>query len=592
MRLEPFVKRLMIQSTEAGQLIPLTPNWAQREYLAVIERELSDKQRARIIILKARQLGLSTITEACMFALSFMIHRYRGLVLSHDNDSAQHLLSMTQTFWDEFWAKELYDTKYEARNMLSWAQNRSQIRVATANNTKAGRSKTIDFLHASEVAFWDKPFELMTGMSKSIHQTPGTVIVLESTANGRGNYFHQMWEEAVTGENDFIPLFFPWHKHPEYTASFLGLSVSHLLRGGLTEDERVLRRIGVDDDHLAWRRWAIRNLCSNKPLDFMQEYPTTPEEAFISTGSNVFADADLKNHFAPVEAASRGRLVRSGVNTVKFTPDSAGPLTVFSMPASDKDWGQYIIGGDPSRVIYGDYAVAQVLNRRTMEQVAVWRGKSEPGAFASELVKLGMWYNQALICPEKQGAGYMTIGKLLGLNYPNIIRLGKADKTPGKVNADQWGWDTNVQTKHEAIGWLLEHFTGPLRRDEDGRYASGLLVHDRATYSELVNYVALENGGYGNGVNEKHDDTVMALAIAVTCHEKEPPLLPYRHKPPTASSGAVRVAPQRVKEADMDLNADMGVGDDEYGDEYADTLHPHFMRMRQSGQDNQGQGDM
>lgn len=573
MLITPFVTRLQVQSTEAGVVVPLVPNWAQREYLDTFERLMTDRGRARIIVLKARQLGLSTITEACMFAMCFLYERYRGLVVSHEADSAEHLLSMTQTYWDTFPFKALYSTKYEARNQLAWTESGSHIRVATAKNVGAGRSKTIDFLHASEVAFWLNANALMTGLSKSIHETPGTVVVLESTANGRGNYFHEMWEGAMSGDNDYTPLFFPWQNHPEYTASFLGLTT---VLGALNEEERVLRRMGVDDDHLAWRRYAIRNLCNHDLLQFMQEYPATPEEAFISTGHNVFPADGLKSHYDPQDGY-RGKLVRTGENSCKFVPDPAGPLTIYSHPSPNRDWGQYIIGGDPSRVTYGDYAVAQVLNRRTMEQVATWRGKSEPGAFASELVKLGIYYNEALLCPEKQGAGYMTIGKLLGLNYPHIIRLGKADKTPGKVNADQWGWDTNVATKHEAIGWLLEHFATPLAQDAAGRYVSGLLVHDRATYSELCNYVALDNGGYGNGAAANHDDTVMALAIAVTCHQKEPPLTAYNPGVPGAGTATtIRIKPKRATPA-ADTYAP--VPSDEYADSIPDDL-PDFIRSR------------
>jgi hypothetical protein len=578
MRVEPFVKRLYIQSTEAGAVVQLKPNWAQQQYIHAFEREMTERGRARIIVLKARQLGLSTITEACMFALAWFYERYRGLVVSHEADSAEHLLSMTQLFWDTFWAAPLFTTKYEARNQLAWTQTASQIRVATAKNTGAGRSKTIDFLHASEVAFWLKATTLMTGLSKSIHETNGTAIVLESTANGRGNYFHEMWEAASTGENDYVPLFFPWHFHPEYTAAFLGISA---VLGKLTEEERVLSRLGVDDDHLAWRRYAIRNICNHDLLQFMQEYPTDPEEAFIATGTNVFPADGLRNHYEP-DNGRRGKLLRQSETSSRFVPDPAGPLTIFAEPARDRDWGQYIIGADPSRVNYGDYAVAQVFNRRTMEQVAIFRARTSPGAFATELVKLGLYYNEALICPEVQGAGEMTIGKLLGLNYPNIIRQTKATRVPGQM-PHEYGWHTNVQTKHEAIGWTIEHLSTPVQRDSDGRYVSGLMIHDKATYSEACNYVALPNGGYGNGANENHDDTVMALAIAIACHEKEPPLAAYRTPVDASATTITRIRPDAKRQypkpvaytAPTDSDAD-----DVPDDEYTVTI-PHHMRVRQ-----------
>jgi hypothetical protein len=492
---------------------------------------------------------------------------------------------MTQLYWDMFFAKDLFSTKYEARNQLAWAQNASQIRVATAKNTGAGRSKTIDFLHASEVGFWMHATSLMTGLSKSIHETPGTVIVLESTANGRGNYFHEMWEAASTGENDYVPLFFPWHLHPEYTATHLGIPI---FLGALTEEERVLKRLGVDDDHLAWRRYAYRNICNHDLRQFMQEYPTTPEEAFISTGSNVFSADGLRTHYDPFpDGGERGKLVRSGETTSRFVSDLAGPLTIYRRPAADREWGQYIIGADGSRAMNGDYAVAQVFNRRTMEQVATWRSRSEPGRFATELAKLGYYYNEALLCPEVQAAGGVTIGKLLGLNYPNIVRVSKADRVPGQM-PNEFGWHTNVQTKHEAVGWVMEHLFHPPQRDENGQYVSGFMIHDKATYSEMVNYVSLPGGGYGNGANADHDDTVMALCIAVACHEKEAPLPAYRTPMANPATTITRIqptrkpvhqyAPQPQSQFPSRVDDDEDIPED---DEYLSTI-AHFRNLRGS----------
>ena len=267
-------------------------------------------------------------------------------------------------------------------------------------------------------------------------------------------------------------------------------------------------------------------LCINDIKKFMQEYPTTPEEAFIATGTNVFPDTALKSHFQPLDGI-RGRLLQRGSSrSYEFVHDPVGPLTIFKYPHPDHDWGQYIIGADPSHVTYGDYAVAQVLNRRTMEQVAVWRARIEPGTFANRLADLGYYYNTALIAPEKEGPGYMTIGKLLGMNYPAIIRISKPDNTPGKL-LDTYGWSTNVQSKHMAIGWLIQVVVDPILAGADGKYAGGFVIHDRLTYNEMRDFITLEGGGYGNATKSRNDDTVMSMAIAVTCHNMEPPLTAY-----------------------------------------------------------------
>lgn len=530
MQLRPLLTQLSILNKRL-EVVRFKPNWAQEEYIDAAEDQLNNSGRIRIIVLKARQVGVSTVTEALAFSLCFLIDHYKVSVVSHELDSAQHLLGITHLYWETYPFKSLYHSKYLARNNLAWRETSSSMRVATAKNTRAGRSQTIHFLHASEVAFWDKASELMTGMRQTIPTVDNTAIILESTANGVGNYFHTTWNAAVAGDNDYRPLFFPWHRHPEYMASAIDLSYANI--GRLDDEERILRAIGISDDRLAWRRYAIKNLCDNDILKFHQEYPTTPEEAFLSTGTNVFPHAKLKSIYEPLNGV-RGRLVRTGASVV-FVPHPDGPVFIFRKPSKDRDWGQYLIGGDPTHTVGGDFAVGQVLNRRTLEQVAVWRGRTDPGTFAEELAKLGIYYNTAIIAPEKEGPGYLTVGKLLGMEYPRVWQHAKADKTPGKLTGDTYGWSTNQQSKHLAIGWLLKVVVDGYSRES----GVGLLLHDRATYNELSHYITLDGGGYGPADQKLggHDDTVMSLAIAVTCHFMEAPVGPYGEGEPLDSTG-------------------------------------------------------
>lgn len=511
MDLTPMVRQLRILDKNLA-VRRLEPNWAQQEYLDTVKYQLETTGRIRIIVLKARQLGISTITEAVLFSLCFVYERYKTMVMAHEADASKNLLSMTNLYWEQYPFKSLYSTKALSTTHIKWNETGSSLQVATAGNKVAGRSATIHFLHASEVAFWPAPKAVMLGLRQTIPSTPGTGIVLESTANGQGDYYHQQWEQAVEGESEFAPLFFPWHRHPEYLASYVGLDYFSL--GNIDTEEQTLRKMGLSDDRLAWRRWAIKNLCNSDPLKFRQEYPATPEEAFIASGTNIFPHDRLSVAYEPLEGV-RGYLTRNGQH-VSFHRSNEGPLIIFRAPSSDLDWGQYFVAGDPTHTTFGDYAVGQVINRRTLEQVAIWRGKTDPGTFGEELFKLGLFFNTAMLTCEKQGPGYMTVGKLLGMNYPRLVNSAKADKTPGKINADTYGWDTTLQSKHLAIGMLLKVIV-------DG----SLTIHDRATYNEMKNYVTLENGSYGPADEEGNDDTVMALAIAITSHAMDAPVMGY-----------------------------------------------------------------
>lgn len=528
MNLTPLLHRLKIVNKQA-ELVPLRLNWAQRQFVHAVEQRVEANKPVRLIVLKARQLGISTATEAVIFTFAFMWDYTRGLVVAHELDSSQHLLSITNTYWDHYPFAPLYTTKYQSKNELAWRETHSSIKVSTAKNVSSGRSRTLKCLHASEVGFWDNAQDTMLGLRQALPNLPHTLEVVESTANGVGNYFYKQWQAATDGEIDYVPLFFPWHKHPEYRASHIGLDHYDLRQ--LDDEEKILRRLNVTDDSLAWRRHVIANNCNGDVSTFHQEYPTTPEEAFVTTGRNVFPLPMLRRIYKPMEGVL-GDLLRDG-NTVSFSPNPNGKLRIFRYPYTRDDWGVYFIAGDPTRTIHGDFACAQVINRRTLEQVAVWRGRIDAGTFADELAKLGIYYNVAPISPESTGAGYMTIGRLQGLNYPKIWQRQRADKTPGHATEDLWGWNTTMTSKHLAIGWLLKLIIEGGSENVHG----GLVIHDAATFAELRDYVTLPDGGYGPAAVGGFDDTVMALAICVTCHSMEPPLPAYEG--PSVNRGPV-----------------------------------------------------
>lgn len=488
-----------------------------------VERQRRAGKPVRIIILKARQIGFSTLTEALMFVQSFAYPNSFGLVVAHNTDSAEGIFDMTRRYWETWPFKNLFNAKYHSKRELAWEEENvdgtrmagSAIRIATAKSQATGRGRTITFLHASEVGFWDDPQALMTGLRQTIPNEPSSVIILESTANGLGNFFHQTWNDAVDGLNEYTPMFFPWWRHPEYTASAARLTMPPL--GKLDDEEKFLSaKLGVDNDHLQWRRWALPNLLNGNIDDFHQEYPSTPEEAFITSGSPVFDLKELKVCYAP-EVGKRGMLIPDSHGKMIFQPSPTGPLKLFALPSSDRDWGQYFVAGDPAHAGGYDFACAQVINRRMYEQVAVWHGKIDPIAFGDELVKLARFYNDAEISSEVEGPGYATIARLISLEWPNLWRHRWPDRLPGKV-APMFGWSTNWKRKDWMIAemqrLILDH---------------SLLIHDQQTYDEMREYVTLSGpvAEFGPADAAGHDDRVMALAICIVCSRTEGPVMAF-----------------------------------------------------------------
>lgn len=519
LQLAPLLSKLTIQTkdltTERFDLSgPFA--WAQREFLAEIERQYNQEKPVRIIVLKARQLGISTAMEGVLFYWAFLHKGTSGLVIAHETESATSLFEKTKLYWESWPYKSLYHARYASQKRLTWEPSKSTIRVATAKNLQSGRGSTIHAVHASECAFYPDPDTLFTGLGQTIPHKHGSILVLESTANGLGNWFSDQWDQAEAGANDYTPMFFPWWRHYEYRQH-----TTLCVKSELTADERhlllLMRRDGriPEDDcfqALEWRRWAIKNLANHDEDYFMQEYPATPSEAFMSTGRNVFPLQKVDECYV-AQKGHRGTLVEDNRGKVKWTPDPSGNLTVFKAPSTNRRQDLYFIAGDPTKTVMGDPACMQVINRQTYEQVAVWHGHIDPINFGREMMLVGKWYNNATLCPEVEGGGQATIATILNLNYPNVWMHHWADKAPGQVSGTNYGWSSNFQRKNWAIGRLKYLFA-----------ETSVTIHDRETYNQIRNYVTKDNGEMGNAGKLGHDDAVMALAIGVTASQTEGPV--------------------------------------------------------------------
>lgn len=476
-------------------------SWAQRPFIQEIERQHNAGKPVRIIVLKARQLGISTATEGVLFWWSFIYPGANSLVVSYEASQVEELFQMVRTYWDSWPFNPLYKLRRNTQKQLSWEQLMSQLKIATAKNVQSGRGHTIQGLHLSEFAFYPDPETLMTGLSQTIPNAHGTIIVIESTANGVGNAFYDKWYEAESGESEYTPLFFPWFRHPEYRRT---TTLSSDLE--LDAEERNLKNLGCNFEALQWRRWAIIDLCSGDINKFHQEYPSTPEEAFVASGIPIFVRKYLDECYRPIPA-HRGLLVENSRGDLVFEHDPLGNLYLYKAPKlRDRRQDKYFISGDPSETITGDPACIQVVNRRTFEQVAVWHGRIDPLHFADEMIKLGRYYNNATLCPEVEGGGQATVARLLTLNYPNIWQHRQPDRVPGRLG-NAYGWSTNWQRKSWAIGTLQKLFV-------DG----SAIIRDKKTYVQLCSYVDHGNGVWGNSNNKIHDDAVMSLAINYTAY--------------------------------------------------------------------------
>ncbi|MBY9081212.1 DNA packaging protein [Paenibacillus sp. HN-1] len=498
-----YSPRLLKIRTKDGQMKPLELNTMQRKIDAAIEAQRAASKPVRLIILKYRQGGASTYTEGRIFHDTSMNKLTNSLIVAHEDDASTNLFNMSKLFYDEL-PDELKPMKKASNAKEVVFENptmdpsekkrnpglRSRIKIASANNMGAGRSSTIHNLHASEVAFWRDAKTLMLGLMQAVPNTPNTMVILESTANGIGDYFYNEWQRAVKGESDFVPLFFAWFEEPGYE-----MDVPDGFQPTAAELKLMEQYPEITYRKLVWRRWSITNNCGGDEELFKQEYPSDDMEAFLVSGRPRFAVPVLRDYLVRCTPGIIGHLEDHG-GRIQFIPDPNGFLEVWERP---KKHLEYYIGGDVAKGLEsGDYSAAPVFSNK-YDLSALWHGHIDPDQYAEQLAMLGRWYNDALIAVEENNHGLTVLNKLK-LNYENLYYRTDYDKLTDEEKKEL-GWWSSEQTKRLAVDTMAR-----LLREKKLGIKSKLLI------SECLTYVR-DAKGATNAQEGSHDDTVMASAI-------------------------------------------------------------------------------
>ena len=484
-----------------SKIIPLKFNEPQLKYYNIIKELKRQKKPVRIIILKARQMGFSTETEAIFFKETVTKPNINTAIVAHKEDSTTNLFNMSKLMYDELPepmkpekkksnAKELVFDKEDGSGL------KSKIKCFTAGGKGIGRSDTINNLHLSELAFWqgDKKTTL-TGLLQAVPNTPDTMIVIESTANGY-EYFKELWDDAVAGKNDFIPIFIGWNELQEYKMTYTGFE--------LTKEEKELQKTyGLTLEQLTWRRWCIANNCGNDIEQFKQEYPINPEEAFISTGKCYFDKQNIINRIQEVKDIKpvqqgyfKYRYNGTKIFKIEWVEDNEGPIKIYSK--SKKNY-PYVLSGDTAGE-GSDYFTGHVLDNTTGKQVAVLKQEFDEIEYTRQMYCLGKYYNNALIGIE---ANYTTypIQELERLQYPKQFIRKKEDKYTKKTEKS-FGFKTTPISRPRILAQLQTIFKELIE-----------LIVDVDTLKEGLTFIKNEKGR-AEAQQGYHDDLIMALAIA------------------------------------------------------------------------------
>ena len=504
------------------QTVPFFLNEAQKEFIRIYEEHGGGTP---YLILKGRQLGFTTVITAIQYANAIKLRNFSGLTLADTAENVSAIFndkarSMHQRLHQRLRPSEKYNSKRELyfdRLGSSW-----RTAVATAD---VGRSKTLNFVHLSEAAFFSCTLgDLQAGLLQAC--TADAVVIYESTANGFGE-FKDLWDSGSC-----INLFFAWWLAPEYRSRDHAALERAEIGGHGEEDQWIQERVklllsmGLDRDQVAWYCKKYESYLDKAMI--RQEYPCTAEEAFISSGACVFDKNKLIHQIMRVsgDKPQTGEFVYRRIKTqirdnngeivedeweltdVEFVEKAGGMIRIHEDPAVKDDGhghvthrAPYVIGGDTADT-GEDYYTAKVVCNLTGRTVATLQIKHvDEDVYAEQVLCLARMYHDALIGIETNYSRRPMMVVTQKYRHPKIYMRERMDRTYTEIGKVP-GFETTPATRRPIITGLVT----ALREDPT-------IEPDVPTLKELLTFVKKENGRW-EAVAGSHDDLVLALAIA------------------------------------------------------------------------------
>lgn len=527
-----------IKDKQSGKMVNLVLNNGQRKlYKAQADKQFARKP-VRIIVCKARQWGGSTETEAYMLWIqTFHEINWNSVVVAHQKDPARNVRAMYNRMakYHPSDIAQLTLRNFENSSNNKYLEERgSVISIGTALKPEALRSDDIKMAHFSEVGLYKRtrettPESLIQAIVSSVPSNlPNTVIVLESTAKGIGNYFYEQWQKATRGETAYNPIFVAWWELPQYIKHFKNDEEREEFVKSLTEIELYRFNLGATLEGLFWYRDMLKELMGDE-IAMMNEYPSTPDEAFAATqrfAHNPLHLSELATYCK--EPLYKGEIMADAthgadaLNNISFVERPNGNLHIWALPdKTQKVRDRYVVSFDiGGRSAGSDWSVITVLDRYWLmeggceERVATYKFHLDQDLAAWRAVQLAKFYNEALIVPEinsavsnsseTDGDHTITVFDIIKPHYYNIY----ARTNPQRVKEGKpalLGFHTNRQSKTE----LVNHYNAVIR---EGTY----IERDDRAILEAKHYEIKADGTYGNieGHNE-HDDLHMTTMIAL-----------------------------------------------------------------------------
>jgi Terminase RNaseH-like domain len=440
-----------------GRLQALRVNAAQREY--------AKNATKRSIVLKARQLGITTYVAARFFLNCVTRPGTMCVQVAHDQRSAEEIFRIVHRLlanMPDVLRKGALATSHANKRQIIFPHLDSQYRVEAADEN-AGRGLTIQYLHCSEVSRWPGDAEATLAALRAAVPPDGE-IVLESTANGAAGCFYEEWQRAE--QMGYSRHFYPWWWEPSYQRPVQIVEFTE-------EEAELMQKHKLTAEQIGFRREIKANFGRRAKEEFAED----AESCFLASGDCIF-DVDVIDQRLHEELPVMGQT--DGGRSITFFPPQPG--------------NEYIIGVDPAGGgSEGDYSCAQVIDRASGMQVAELRGHLTPEETAARVAILARQYNKALVAVERNNHGHAVLG------YLSMVH---ADVARYHVKGNE-GWLTSMATRP----MMLLNLAGVLA-------AAPHLFNSARLLEECKTFVRRPDSTTG-AANGAHDDTVMAMAIAL-----------------------------------------------------------------------------
>lgn len=491
--------------------IPFILNDVQNDFINKLNKAIDDFEKGLItdisfIILKGRQQGFTTLVTAYQLACTILNKNFKGFTVADDASNSEAIFQNKAKYPYENLPELIKPTeKFNNKRQLLFEKLNSEWQVDTATENM-GRSRTVNFFHGSECAFWRCGIsKIQAGIGEAF--TNNCVKIYESTANGF-NEFKDMWDSGA-----HINCFYEWWKTPEYRTE-----IPHTLKKQFLDDLKHNNEWIFD--RLRWLKnskkldlkqlyWYYRKYVGYLDKELIkQEYPCTPEEAFIASGNCVFDKEAIIRRLTEVKIPlKQGHFIYdyNGLKlaNIKWENEVNGIIKIYKEVIEKHP---YVLAGDTAGD-GSDYFTAQVIDNITGEQVATLRMKSNEVEYAKQIFSLATYYNNALVGIETNFSTYTQI-ELERLGYKNFFVRKVEDTIKDKLKKS-FGFRTTTITRPLILGNLKRIVTENVE-----------MINDKNTLEELLTFIRNEDGkeeaqtGY-------HDDLVMALAIVYYIREQQ-----------------------------------------------------------------------